>query len=115
MIICDCNLQECILLEKAIYDYCRDKTIPVQLRFCEDWQTLNRKLKEKPADAIIIALDGVAGLDIITGLKLQTGKLIWFSDLDFAIQAYRLCIPYFNQKPITHNKVIQALDHTQAN
>ena len=31
------------------------------------------------------------------------------SDLDFGVQAYQLGIPYFNMKPITHEKVYHAL------
>ena len=73
------------------------------------WQEITCLLKEKPANPVIVAKAGVAGLDIITGLKVSLGRLIWFSDLDFGVQAYQLGIPYFNMKPITHEKVYHAL------
>lgn len=109
MIICGGDSKEYSLIEKSVNDYYRDKNIPCQIRHCGDWQGLSRLIKEKTADAIIVAQDGVSGLDIITGLRIASGRLIWFSDLDFSIQAYRLCVSYFNMKPISHEKVIQAL------
>lgn len=36
-------------------------------------------------------------------------KIIWFSDLDFGVQAYRLCVPFFCKKPVTRYKMEQAL------
>lgn len=113
LIICDCNSRECSLIEESIHDYYKDKNIPCKIRCCRDWQELSRQVKEKPADAIIVAQDGVSGLDIITGLKLPSGRLIWFSDLDFSLQAYRLYVSYFNRKPVSHKKVIQALKHIE--
>lgn len=113
LIICDCDSRECSLIEESIHDYCRDRNVPCKIRCCGDWQELSRQVKEKTADAIIVAQDGVSGLDIITGLKIPSGRLVWFSDLDFSLQAYRLCVSYFNRKPVSHEKVIQALKHIE--
>lgn len=113
MIICSSDSKECSLIEESVHDYYRDKNIPCQIRYCGDWQELSRQVREKTADTIIVAQDGVSGLDTITGLKLPSARLVWFSDLDFSIQAYRLCVSYFNRKPISHEKVIQALKHIE--
>lgn len=109
MIICDCNLMESRMIETSVLEYYKVKDVPVLIYHCSNWQELSCQLKEKPVDTIIVALDGVNGLDIITGLKIPSGRLIWFSDLDFGIQAYRLGITYFNKKPITQEKVTHAL------
>lgn len=111
MIICDRDLKECCLIEKAVYDYYGG--IPILIHHCQDWEGLCTLIKEKQTDAVVIAQDGVVGLDIITGLKVPSGKLIWFSDLDFGVQAYRLGVSYFNKKPITFDKVIHALKHIE--
>lgn len=112
-IICDHDSRECSLIEESIHDYYKDKNVPCEIRRCEDWQELSRLIREKPADAIIVSQDGVIGLDIITGLKIPLDRLVWFSDLDFSLQAYCLCVSYFNRKPVSHEKVIQALKHIE--
>ena len=123
LIICDHDIVETRVIEKSVIDYCKGRNVQVLIRCCTNWQELTCLLKEKPADGInlpsrlketpadtvIVAKAGVAGLDIITGLKVSLRRLIWFSDLDFGVQAYRLGIPYFNMKPITHEKVYHAL------
>ena len=60
-------------------------------------------------DAVIVAQSGVEGLNTITSARLLSRKIIWFSDLDFGVQAYRLCVPFFCQKPVTRYKMEQAL------
>ena len=109
LIICDHDIVETLVIEKSVIDYCKGRNVQVLIRCCTNWQELTCLLKEKPANPVIVAKAGVAGLDIITGLKVSLGRLIWFSDLDFGVQAYQLGIPYFNMKPITHEKVYHAL------
>ena len=111
MIICDPNSKECSMIESYVHDYYRQNDVEAQIRRCKGWQELYEEIRQKGADIIIIAYSGVKGLDIITGLKVPTGKLIWFSDLDFSIQAYRLNVSYFNLLPITKEKVLYALHH----
>lgn len=52
-------------------------------------------------------------MEIITGLKRQTAKLIRFLDLDFALQAYRINVSYFNLLPATQQKIVHALHCTE--
>mgnify|MGYP007007342542 CR=1 FL=1 len=100
LIICDHDIVETLVIEKSVIDYCKGRNVQVLIRCCTNWQELTCLLKEKPANPVIVA---------ITGLKVSLGRLIWFSDLDFGVQAYQLGIPYFNMKPITHEKVYHAL------
>ncbi|MFQ8705871.1 MAG: hypothetical protein ACLR9T_07380 [Thomasclavelia sp.] len=111
MIICNRDKNESDLIEKYIYEYYKNKKITIFLKFCKDWQELRELLKREEPDVVIIAQNGVEGLDIITGMKIISGKLIWFSDLDFGLQAYRLCVSYFNMKPVSYDKVAYALDY----
>lgn len=105
MIICGSDRNDCHLAEDYIYAYYRDKNVDLQIRICENWQELCGLIRQRKADVIVIVQEGVMGLDIVTGLKLQTGKLIWFSDLDFGVQAYRLNVAYFNLLPVTQEKI----------
>lgn len=114
MLICDSDEKECHLIEDYIYGYYKDREMNVQVRSCGGWQDLCREIKQREADVIILAQNGVKGLDMVTGLKVLTGKLIWFSDLDFGVQAYRLNVHYFNLLPVTREKLEHALHHIGA-
>ena len=55
----------------------------------------------RPTSALI-ALSGVAGLNVaehFRSVRPECG-IIWCSDLDFSLQAFRLRIDYFFQEPI---------------
>ena len=76
---------------------------------CAGWPELDGMAKQALPDAVIVAQSGVEGLNTITSARLLSRKIIWFSDLDFGVQAYRLCVPFFCQKPVTRYKMEQAL------
>ena len=40
---------------------------------------------------VIVSLDGVRGLDTAASAQPLSRRLIWISDLDFGVQAYRMC------------------------
>ena len=109
MIIVDADRAERQQLLNHIQRCCAQKDLLAQAAFCADWPELFAHVKEHDPDIVIVAQNGVAGLDTITSAKLLTGRIIWFSDLDFGVQAYRLCVAYFCQKPITYPKVERAL------
>lgn len=110
LIICDQDEQESQWMADYIYSYYEKNLTDIKIRTCKDWPQLYHLIKEKKADFLIIAQDGVRGLDIVTGLNIAEGKIIWFSDLDFGVQAYRLGITYFNKKPISSEKLVHALE-----
>lgn len=111
LIICNRNEKETSLIKQYIYDYYKDKEIAIYIRCCKEWHELIELIKKEEPDIVIVAQNGVEGLDIITGMKILSEKIIWFSDLDFGLQAYRLCVAYFNMKPIIYEKVAHALDY----
>ena len=52
--------------------------------------------------SVLIALSGVSGLNVtehFRSVRPECG-IIWCSDLDFSLQAFRLRIDYFFQEPI---------------
>lgn len=62
---------------------------------CAAWLELYERMGQPEPDMIIIAQDGVLDLNTITSIHLPPGKFIWFSDLYFGLQAYRLCVHWY--------------------
>ena len=56
---------------------------------------------DAPPLAVVAALPGVAGLNAAEHIRrlCPACGLVWFSDLDFALQAYRLRADYFSTGP----------------
>lgn len=98
---------------EQILEYIRrfsgEKKREVTITCCADWPELYERLGQAEPDVIIIAQDGVEGLNTLTNIHLPPRKFIWFSDLDFGLQAYRLCVSWFGSKPVTYPKMAQAL------
>ena len=66
--------------------------------------------KTPPANAVI-ALPGVDGLNAAEHLRalLPQTRIIWCSDLDFSLHAFRLRVDYFLLEPITEEAFRQGL------
>lgn len=109
VIVCDGDEAECGLLMGFVGQYFEEKGKDVQITGCMDWPELESMVKQSLPDVVIVAQNGVDGLNTITSARLLSRKIIWFSDLDFGVQAYRLCVPYFSQKPVSYKKMEQAL------
>ena len=76
---------------------------------CADWPELDGMVKQALPDAVIVARDGVEGLNTITSARSLSRRILWFSDMDFREQAYRLCVPFFCRKPVSCQKMEQAI------
>lgn len=107
--VCSGNAAEREQLLGYIRRFCEERDMELYAQGAADWPELFEQLKEAEPDIIIVAQDGVDGLNTITGIHLPPGKFIWFSDLDFAVQAYRLCVSWFGKKPVTYQLMEQAL------
>ena len=69
-----------------------------------------RTLKTVPA-VVFLALPGVSGLNAaehLRSLYLKCG-IIWCSDLDFSLHAFRMRIEYFFMKPVEEQKIKEGL------
>ena len=109
VVVCDGDEAEREKLLEYVRRFSGEKNGEITAEGCADWPELYERLSQAEPDVIIIAQNGVAGLDTVTSIHLPPGKIIWFSDLDFGLQAYRLCLPWFGQKPVTYSKMDQAL------
>lgn len=109
VVVCDGDEREREEILEYVRLCCSEKKWEVSLEGCIDWPELYEKIGERKPDIIIIAQNGVEGLNTITSIHLSATKFIWFSDLDFGVQAYRLCVNWFSRKPVTHRKMEQAL------
>lgn len=109
MIVCDGDEVEREKLMGLARQYLKEKKIESKVTGCADWPELECMVKQALPDVVIVAQDSVEGLNTITSARLLSRKIIWFSDLDFGVQAYRMCVPFFCQKPVTQKKMEQAL------
>ena len=66
--------------------------------------------RDAPTNAVI-ALSGVAGLNTAEHLRslCPACRIIWCSDLDFSLHAFRLRADYFLLKPVTDEAFRQGL------
>lgn len=72
--------------------------------------------KAAPTNAVI-ALPGVAGLNAVEHLRsiCPACEIIWCSDLDFSLQAFRLRVEYFILEPVSAESFQQGLNVWFAN
>lgn len=109
MVVCDGDEAERGQLMKLARQCLEEMEVEAEITGCADWPELDGMVKRALPDAVIVAQDGVEGLNTITSARLLSRKIIWFSDLDFGVQAYRLCVPFFCKKPVSHGKMNEAL------
>ena len=77
----------------------------------EDTEDFWRGLKDKNPCGAIVSLPGVAGLNASEHLRslLPGCALIWCSDMDFALHAYRMRAEYFMTMPVTAERLREGL------
>lgn len=77
----------------------------------EDLERFFYKAQQKQPEGIIIDLPGALGLNAAERLRALCPdcKLIWCSDLDFSLQAYRLHMAYFILNPVEETEIRNGL------
>ena len=67
-------------------------------------------LKTVPT-VVLLALSGVSGLNVAEHLRSLYPKcgIIWCSDFDFSLHAFRMRIEYFFMKPVEEQKIKEGL------
>ena len=67
--------------------------------------------RKTPPTNAVIALPGVDGLNAAEHLRalLPETRIIWCSDLDFSLHAFRLRVDYFLLEPVTEEMFRQGL------
>ena len=83
---------------------------PVIETFCNQEQFFETAGKTPPTNAVI-ALPGVDGLNAVEHLRrlCRNTRIIWCSDLDFSLHAFRLRADYFLLEPVTKAAFQQGL------
>lgn len=108
--ICFGDAAEGELLRQYVKRYYTGKKLTVLVDECRNWPELALSLKKEEKDVVIVALNGVKGMDTVVCSYPMVNRMIWISDMDFALQSFRLCVTYFFMKPITYMKMERALD-----
>lgn len=94
-----------------IRNYCTEKQVfPLIEIYQKQEQFFARTLKTVPT-VVFLALPGVSGLNAAEQLRSLYPKcgIIWCSDLDFSLHAFRLRIEYFFMKPVEEQKIKEGL------
>ena len=103
-----------------IRNYCTEKKIfPLIEIYQNQEQFFGRVRKTVPA-VVFLALPGVSGLNAAEHLRSLYPKcgIIWCSDLDFSLHAFRMRIEYFFMEPVDEQKIREGfsvwLKHSKA-
>ena len=108
VVLTNSEAQEVFFTEQ-VSQFCAEcGRFPVIETFCDQEQFFETARKTPPANAVI-ALPGVDGLNAVEHLRTlcpQT-RIIWCSDLNFSLHAFRLRADYFLLEPVTEDALRQ--------
>ena len=94
--------QEAFLAEQ-ISRFCAEHCLFPKMDCYHDQESFFEAARNEPLTNAVIALPGVDGLNAVEHLRAlcpQT-RIIWCSDLDFSLHAFRLRADYFLLEPVT--------------
>ena len=96
---------------KMISDYCITQKLFPLLETYQDQEIFFKKIQTNIPDVVLLVLPGVDGLNAAEHLRsLFPGcGIIWCSDLDFSLHAFRLRIEYFFLEPVNELKIQEGL------
>ena len=92
---------------EQITRFCESKGLfPQVVQYDDQERFFEAAQKDAPTNAVI-ALSGVAGLNAAEHLRslCPVCRMIWCSDLDFSLHAFRMRIEYFFMKPVEEQKI----------
>ena len=75
------------------------------------WLCSQLSRRNLPADIVLLVLPGVDGLNAAEHLHSLFPEcgIIWCSDLDFSLHAFRLRVEYFFMEPVNELKIQEGL------
>ena len=102
---------------EQINQFCTERSIFPQMELFRNQEQLFEAARKAEPTSAVIALPGVAGLNAVEHLRsLCPGcGIIWCSDLDFSLQAFRLRVEYFLLEPVSAESFQQGLNIWFAN
>lgn len=91
--------------------FCTERGLFPVIEIYENSKSFFYKAKKVTPSIVIVALSGVAGLNAMERLRSMCPdcSLIWCSDVDFSLQAYRLRAEYFFKAPPTKAELCEGL------
>lgn len=94
-----------------ILNYCADRKIFPLVQIYQDQEKFLEKYKKTIPSIVLLALQGVAGLNAAEHLRSlhPKCKMIWCSDLDFSLHAFKLRVEYFFMEPVEEQKLWEGL------
>lgn len=98
-------------LEEHLLRFCAEHCLFPQMDCYRDQESFFEAARNEPLTNALIALPGVDGLNAVEHLRtlcLQT-RIIWCSDLNFSLHAFRLRADYFLLEPVTEAALRQGL------
>ena len=96
---------------ECIRSYCTSKGIFPLVEIYQDVEKFFRQICNTVPDLVFLVLPEVSGLNAAEHLRsLYPGcGIIWCSDLDFSLQAFRLRVEYFFLEPVEAEKIQEGL------
>ena len=95
-----------------IRNYCTEKNVFPLIEIYQDQeQFFGRTRKTIPA-VVFLTLPGMSGLNAAEHLRSLYPKcgIIWCSDLDFSLHAFRLRVEYFFREPLNEKMFEEGMD-----
>ena len=89
-----------------IRNYCTEKKVFPLIEIYQDQEQFFEWTRKTVPAVVLLALPGVSGLNAAEHLRSLYPKcgIIWCSDLDFSLHAFRMRIEYFFMKPVEEQK-----------
>ena len=110
VVLTNSEAQETFFTEQ-VCQFCAEwGRFPIIETFCDQEQFFEAVRKTPPTN-VVIALPGVNGLNAVEHLRtlFPETRIIWCSDLDFSLHAFRVRAAYFLLEPVTKEAFRQGL------
>ena len=97
--------------ETQITRFCTERGVFPQIELHTNQELFFERIQTVKPTSVVLALSGVAGLNAAEHLRFLCPNcgVIWCSDLDFSLQAFRLRVDYFLMEPITIERLREGL------
>ena len=97
--------------ETQITRFCTERGVYPQIELHTNQELFFERIQTVKPTSVVLALSGVAGLNAAEHLRSLCPNcgVIWCSDLDFSLQAFRLRVDYFLMEPITIERLREGL------
>lgn len=97
--------------ETQITRFCTERGVFPQIELHTNQELFFERIQTVKPTSVVLALSGVAGLNAAEHLRSLCPNcgVIWCSNLDFSLQAFRLRVDYFLMEPITIERLREGL------